>query len=341
MSSNSPNQSVTLRDVAREAGVSISTASRAFARPGRVSAQTAKAVREAADRLGYRAEPVTTQAPIDRNQMSGILAITVADISNPVFSDYVKSAQHHCLRKGFGLMVIDSEETGIIERSTLQLAYDHVDGFILSSSRASDTSIRKIAEIKPLVTINRPVRGLQSIIADSSQGLTAAVDRLAELGHRSVTYLSGPAASWQDGMRWRTLTLLCPKRGLVLKRVPCASPTYGGGYGAAKAFLANPTTSVIAYNDSIAIGFIAALRTHGKQVPDDVSVVGIDDIPVSALISPPLSSVRLPRRQLGEQAVEELVGRLQRTIRRPNFEPVMFPSTFAERLSTGPVPVRS
>lgn len=336
MSSVTRVKAVTIRDVAQEAGVSISTVSRAFARPGRVSAATARHIREVADRLGYRADPVTTQAPIDRQGLNGILAITVADISNPVFSDYVKSAQHQCLRKGFGLLVIDSEETGVIERGTLGLVRDHVDGLILASSRASDTAIRKMAEVKPVITLNRPVRGLPSIIADATTGLTQAVAHLAGLGHRSLTYLSGPAASWQDGMRWRALTAQCERHAMLLKRVPCPSPTYAGGFAAATRFLDNPTSCVVAYNDNIAIGFIAALRERGVAVPADVSVIGIDDVPVCALISPALSSVRLPRRQLGEQAVEQMVGRLHHTIANPSLEPVTFPSAFTKRASCGP-----
>ena len=333
MSETTPPSKVTIHDVAQAAGVSISTVSRAFARPGRVSAATAKRIRQIADELGYRSHIVDARTPYDEEHLHGMLAITVADIANPVFADYVKAAQHQCLRKGFGLVVIDSEETGVIERSTLQLTYGHVDGFILASSRSSDTAIRKIAEIKPVVTLNRPVRGLPSIIADSTHGLNAAVKRLIELGHTSLTYLSGPAASWQDGMRWRVINQLSSEHRIKLRRVPCESPSYGGGYNAAKTFLASPTSAVIAYNDNIAIGFVAALKHQGMTVPDDVSVVGIDDLPVSVLVEPPISSVRMPRRLLGEQAVDELIGRLHHTINRPSTEPVMLRSSFVERAS--------
>ncbi|OZG63138.1 LacI family transcriptional regulator [Bifidobacterium lemurum] len=336
MSAPDPESTVTIRDVAEAAGVSISTVSRAFARPGRVSASTAKRVFAAADALGYRARAVDTPAPADGGRLHGILAISVADIANPVFADYVKSAQHQCMRKGFGLMVIDAEETGAIERNALQLAHAHVDGFILASSRASDVTIRKIAEIKPAVTINRPVRGLQSISGDPTPGLTDAIERLIALGHDSLTYLSGPVASWQDGIRWRTISELCARRHITLKRIPGAEPTYAGGYGVAAKFLGNPTTAVIAYNDVVAIGFMAALRARGYSVPDDVSVIGVDDLPVSLLVDPRLSSVRLPRKQLAQHAVDALIGRLHHTVLHPNLEPVMLPSAFVERVSIGP-----
>ncbi|OZG68019.1 LacI family DNA-binding transcriptional regulator [Bifidobacterium eulemuris] len=336
MSEPDTENRATIRDVAQAAGVSISTVSRAFARPGRVSASTAKRVFAAADALGYRARAVDTPTPADDRRLHGILAISVADIANPVFADYVKSAQHQCMSKGFGLMVIDAEETGAIERNALRLAHAHVDGFILASSRASDVTIRKIAEIKPAVTINRPVRGLQSISGDPAPGLEAAIGRLVDLGHDSLTYLSGPEASWQDGMRWRTISASCARHRITLRRVPGTAPTYAGGYGIAPTFLDNPTTAVIAYNDIAAIGFMAALRARGYSVPGDVSVIGVDDLPVSMLVEPRLSSVRLPRRQLGRQAVDALIGRLHHTESHPNFEPVMLPSSFVERASIGP-----
>lgn len=329
------NNHVTIRDVAQAAGVSISTVSRTFARPGRVSATMAEHIRQVADDMGYRSGAVTTQAPIDSTALKSLLAITVADIANPIFADYIKSAQRQCMRKGFGLIVIDSEETGLIERTTMRIVYDHVDGFILASSRTSDAAIRKIAEIKPVVTLNRPVQGLQSIVSDPSQGLSEAIDHLVDMGHTSITYLSGPDASWQNGMRWRILHKLCAEHDLKLKRIPCMSPTYDGGCRAVQDFLKSPTSAVIAYNDNVATGFIAVLKAKGKRVPQDVSVIGTDDLPISSLLDPPLSTIHLLRRELGEQAVDELVARLHHTATNLNLKPIMIPSTFVERGTVG------
>ena len=228
------HRKVTIRDVAEAAGVASSTVSRAFARPGRVSASTARHIHEVADRIGYRTTSVSPFA--DSDQLNGLIAIVVADLSNPVFAEYTRSAQHECLKHGLGLLVIDSEENMIIERNAIRAAISHIDGIILASSRLSDAGIRKLAEIKPVVALNRSIRGIQSVIADTTDGLTMAVQHLYEMGHRSITYLGGPESSWQDGMRWRILSTLCSRQGIKLRRVTSTAPTFSGGYRCRSAF---------------------------------------------------------------------------------------------------------
>lgn len=327
----------TIRDVAKAVGVSPSTVSRAFARPGRVSAETARRIRDAADRLGYRAKAITSLNMNDSDQLNGLLAITVADLGNPIFADYVKSAQHQCLRKGFGLLIIDFEETHLIERKALKLAMHHVDGLILASSRSSDATIRKLAEIKPLIVLNRPIRGVHSIVPDAQQGVAEAVEYLMQLGHSELTYLSGPEASWQDGRRWRVLSQCCSKAGMRLRRISSNAPSYSGGYRYSDEFMRNPTTAVIAYNDIVAIGFIKALQAKGMRVPEEVSVVGIDDTPISSLVDPALSTVRLPRKEPAEQAVDEIIAQLRHAQAESAMPTTKFlRSTFIPRASTGP-----
>ena len=327
--------SVTIRDVAKAVGVSPSTVSRAFARPGRVSADTARRIREAADRLGYRVRTVDTVNMTDSNQLNGLLAITVADLGNPIFADYVKAAQRECMRKGFGLLVIDFEETGVIERKAVDLALKHVDGIIFTSSRSSDASIRKIAEIKPVVALNRPIRGVQSIIPDISAGMMQAVAHLKSLRHGEITYLPGPEASWQEGRRWRVVSELCEQENIRLHRLPLNDPSYTGGSHYCEQFLNNPNGAVIAYNDIIAIGFMKALQARHIRVPQDVSVIGVDDTPVSSLVTPALSTIRLPRREPAELAVDDIIARVRRT-KQQDAQPRFLKSTFIARSSTAP-----
>ena len=328
---------VTIRDVAREVGVSPSTVSRAFARPGRVSAETARRIREVSDRLGYRAVPISSYDP--NGGVTDQIAIVVSDLANPIFADYVKAAQHRCLDLGYGLLVIDSEESGAIEKNAVEIARSHVDGIILGSSRRSDSAIRKLAETKPVIALNRSIRGVKSIIGNVQTGMEEAVNHLAQLGHTDVTYISGPQTSWQEGTRWRIMTALCSVHGIRLKRIPSDAPSFSGGYRCAEPFLRNPTTAVLAFNDMIAIGFIAALRAQHVSVPGQVSVVGIDDIPVSSLVTPALTSVRMPRRETSSLAVDELVGRLRRIKSQDGMKPVVVDSTFVPRASTGPAAV--
>lgn len=327
-----PKRKITIRDVARVAGVSPSTVSRTFARPGRVSSETAATIQKVADDLGYRADAIRSQRGIS-SQLNGQLAIVVADLSNPVYAEYTRSAQHECFSHNLGLLVIDSEENRKVERSAIQLAMPHVDGIILASSRISDNGIRKLAELKPLIAINRSIRGIQSIIADTSKGLEDAVQCLSAMKHTAITYLSGPESSWQEGTRRRTLEGICAARNIRLNRIQTETPSFVGGYQCRETFLRNRTSAVIAYNDAIAIGFITAIKARGIEVPEDVSVIGIDDVQVSSLITPALSSIRIPRMEMGASAVDEIIQYLHHTKRSHSLKPLIFKSVFIQRAS--------
>lgn len=325
---------VTIQDVAEAAGVSSSTVSRAFARPGRVNAQTALRVRRIADQLGYRSQQV--QPVADDGRSTRQIAFVVPDLSNPVFAGYVKSAQHESLKRGFCLLVIDSEESNMVERRSVEFVQSHVDGIVLGSSRMSDTSIRKLGETVPIITINRPIRGVRSVIADARPGLEQAVEHLLELGHRRIAYLSGPEGAWQEGLRWQTLLSLSRTEGFALRRIGTEAPTYQAGCDAALSVIASACTAVLAYNDLMAIGLMTALSEHGVQVPEQVSVIGIDDIPMSSLVVPHLSTVRLPGEQVSAKAVVELVQGLHRVAGSGGLRPLLVDSEFVARDSVAP-----
>lgn len=332
---SAPEPAVTIRDVARAAGVAPSTVSRAFSRPGRVSSATAQRIHEIADAMGYRAAPI--RAYNAGEGFNGMVAIVVADISNPVFADYTRSVQRRCFTNNLGLLVINTEENATVEQSAIRLASRHIDGIILASSRVSDTGIRKLAQTKPLVAMNRSIRGVQSVTSDPKHGLEQAVDHLAGLGHDTITYLGGPDSSWQNSMRWRELSTLCTARHIKLRHIPSGTPTFSGGYRCREQFLKNPSSAVVAYNDIMAIGFIAALSASGIRVPTQVSVVGIDDVQFSSLVTPALSTVRLPRKELGVQAVDELMKIMHHTNQTDRIRPITLDSTFIPRASTGTV----
>ena len=331
------DRSATIRDVAREAGVSPATVSRTFARPGRVSTATAAKVRMVAERLKYRADMACAPRGGFPAGAQDLLGISVADLGNPIYSDYVNVVQRRCLHWKIGLMIVNAGENGIVERKSLRMATRHAAGIIAVSPRASDASIRKLAEIRPLVSLNRPVRGVVSILPDPSAGLLDAVTRLQQLGHTAVTYLAGPAASWQDGRRYRVLSETCAKLGMRLRRILTASPTLWGGTGiTAERFMARPTSAVIAYNDMIALGFVKRLTECGIRVPADVSVIGIDDIPFDTLVAPALSTIKLPRVKIAELAVDELMRQLRGIPEPDRFEPIALRSAFVSRGTIGP-----
>jgi len=318
-------------DVAAAAGVAPSTVSRALSKPGRVSFKTAEHVRQVAAALGYRA---ATRQPSLPGASTSMLAMVVADITNPVFFGMIRGAEGTARHAGYTLLLAETQESEAVERALLERIRSSVDGIILTSSRLSDATIRTVAKTAPLVVLNRLVDQVPSVASDNVKAVKRAVEHLAGTGHQSLTYLAGPEASWADGMRWRGLLEAGHELEIKVRRLGPHLPTLGGGRQAAERWLTAPTTGVVAYNDLVAIGFIRALRERGIDVPGEVSVVGFDDIREAQLVEPRLTTIASPLRSLGSAAVNHLLK--TSTIPDRREESVVLPARVVVRQSTGP-----
>ena len=321
-------------DVARVAGVSASTVSRAFARPGRVSHQTAQRIFAAASEVGYRSTHVAGIRHPDGIRTS-MIALVIADIRNPVYAEMVRGAEAAAAEAGYTMLLAHTQESERKERQALERALESVDGIVLSSSRMSDSAICMMAKQKPMIVMNRAVKDVASVVTDNPRGMRRAAEHLGELGHRSITYLAGPQASWADGMRWRSLREAALELELSVRRTSPYMPTIRGGEEVAAEWLRHRTPGVIAYNDQMAIGFIRALQQHGLQVPDDVSVVGFDNSYGAALVTPALTTVEAPLYSLGATAVNNLLAFAAGARSRSN-QPVVLPTRLVVRDSTAP-----
>jgi LacI family transcriptional regulator, repressor for deo operon, udp, cdd, tsx, nupC, and nupG len=299
---------VTIYDVARAAGVAASTVSRAFSRPGRVNAATAERIRQVADTLGYRTNPLARALSTARTHM---LALLVSDIGNPVYAEMVRGAQAAATEAGYTVLLADSQESDRQERASLERALPSVDGVVLAGSRMSDAAIRMIAKQKPVVVLGRAVVDVPSVVPDNARGARLAAEHLAGLGHSALTYVAGPAASWADGVRWRSLLETAEDLQLRLRRTGPFSPDVPGGVRAAAELLAQPTSAVVAYNDQLAIGVVRGLRGRGVRVPADVSVVGFDNIGAAELVTPGLTTVAAPLHAGGAAATRALLAMVQ------------------------------
>lgn len=329
----SHSEQVTIYDIAAAAGVAPSTVSRALSKPGRVSFRTAEHVRQVAAELGYRAEYKQRSA---FGEPSQLLAMAVADITNPVFYGMIRGAERAARHEGYELLLVETQESRDVERSLLERLGSVADGIILTSTRLSDAQILAVTKTVPVVVLNRVVHQVPSVAADNHQATTKAVEHLAALRHRRITYLSGPEASWADGARWRSLVEAGHRLDVVVRRSGPYQPDQEGGREAAAAWLERPTSSVVAYNDLIAIGFIRALRETGVEVPGQVSVIGFDNIRDSELVSPQLTTVAVPLVSLGSAAVRHLLKIRMLPVRTG--EPVILPARLVVRDSTGPAP---
>ena len=316
-------------DVAKAAGVAPSTVSRAFSRPGRVNSRTAERVFAAAREVGYRSEAL----PGLTGQRTRSLAVVVTDITNPFYSEIIRGAHEAAGESGYTILLSHTQEDAQLERDWTERELGAVEGVLLTSSRMSDSAIRMLAKQKPMVMLNRRVPEVPCVITDNARGMRRAVEHLAELGHESVTYVAGPEASWADGMRWVAIMEACHELDLRVRRVgPCNVPTVHAGFDTAAEVLAQKPTAVIAYNDVMAIGVIKGMRRAGVRVPDDVSVIGVDNVVLSEIVDPELTTVAAPLRAMGITGVKNLIAAIGGAT--PSREPIVLPVKLLVRGST-------
>ncbi len=294
----------TIYDVADVAGVSPSTVSRALGKPGRISARTEERIRAAAVAVNFRFNPMARALPTGRTHT---FAVVVADITNPMVFGIIRGAEQAASAAGYTLVIAESQESGETEAAAIERLMPGVDGIVLATTRLSDERISGIAARKPTVLINRDVVGVHGILPDVAGGVDQLMQHLADLGHRSVAYLAGPADSWISGRRWDAILEAAERLDLAAIEIGPNPPTIEGGQDSARRLLAARTTAVIAYNDLVAIGVIQALTRAGVSIPSEVSVAGFDDIFGSELITPGLTTVRAQLARAGELAVQGLL----------------------------------
>lgn len=325
-----PARPATIYDVAAAAGVAPSTVSRAFSRPGRVNPETAERIRQIAGRLGYRVHTLTGSAPRDR---TSILALVVSDLTNPFYDGIIAGAEAAAAAAGYTIPVINTKESERVEREALERILPMVEGIVLATTIMSDSTIRMMAKQRPMVVLNLLVSDVPSVVSDSASGMRRAVQHLAELGHHTITYVAGPEASWTDGIRWLSMREAAAELQVQTYRIGPFHPDFAGGELAAQELVRHPSTAVITYNDRMAIGLIRRLTALGARIPDDVSVIGFDNIYPAELVTPQLTTVATPLQVLGTVAVHNLLAMIEGTHAHTR-DPSPLPSRLVVRGST-------
>jgi LacI family transcriptional regulator len=294
----------TIRDVARISGVHVSTVSRTFGAPHLVNPSTRARVLEFAEQLGYRPNRAARALITGRTHNIGLI---VADIANPFFPPLIKAAESHARFRDYHVFVADTDEDpGVEEELVLALA-KQVDGILLCSPRMSTAQIEKLSRDVPLVVVNRPVPGLPAVVMDVAQGARLAIEHLTQLGHRELALVGGPRGSWTNREIRRAATIATRAANGRLTVLGPHTPTEEGGEAQAEAVARTGATAVLAYNDLMAVGLIDGLNRLGLRVPQDVSVVGIDDTALSRRTRPTLTTVATPTAAAGRAAVDMLL----------------------------------
>ena len=320
----------TIYDVAARAEVATSTVSRAFSQPGRVSAETRERILAVAAELGYRPNPHA------RALLSGkhhTLAMVVSDITNPHYFELIRGAELRARLSEYTLLLVNAEESPRVEWEQIQRLSPAVDGFVLAASRLPDENLRQVAAQRPVVLMSRELPGLASVVLDHVEGCRQIVAHLASLGHRDVLYLAGPRNSWMAATRWAALQAAAEQFGIGASRIGPFTPKVSQGPAAADGAVNAGATAVVAHNDLLAIGVIQRLSQRGLRVPDDVSVVGFDDIFAADVCTPGLTTLGGAHVDVGRAAVELL---LKAEARAPDDQPrVVLPTELVLRDSTG------
>lgn len=296
---------VTIHDVARVAEVSISTVSRALATPDVVAEATRVRVERAAEQLGYQPNPQARSLITGRTHCIGLV---VPDLENPFFASICKGVQASARRRGYTVFVADTDEDVVTEAEIIRNMTTQVDGLLLCSVRGTDAAVRKLIVSKPVIILNRRIRGVPSVTFNDRVGIEALVEHLADLGHRHIVYAGGPSTSRSHRQRLQAFEAIGRSRaGLQLVPLGEFPPYMSGGALAADAARDSGATAVIAFNDLMALGIVDRFREQGIAVPDDISVAGVDNVAVSTLARPHLTTVNLPRGELARLGVDWLL----------------------------------
>ena len=320
----------TIVDVAQRADVSIATVSRVLNDRPVANVDMVRRVRVAAAELGYRPSGTARSLQSGKTKVVGVV---VPDLANPSFSELLRGLADGAAAHGHRVLVAGAKESPEEERNLVAELSLHADGLVLCSPRMPSSEIVELAN-RPVVCTNRAVDGypLGSAVVDSAGGMATAVRHLAGHGHQHIGYLGGPPTSWSEQEQHRGLEEAAAEMGMQVA-IETAGSAMADGFRALPKLLDCGVTSVLAFNDLVAIGCFARLRERSLTAPHDVSIVGFDDIPVAAFLDPALTTIRVPTEDLGRQAWELLWGQLER-----DEEPrsVSLPTELVLRASTGP-----
>ncbi|AIY01133.1 putative transcriptional regulator, LacI family [Arthrobacter sp. PAMC 25486] len=327
---------VTLQDVAKVAGVATSTVSRVLSDPGRISPKTTAAVMLAVRQLGYG---------VDKGKPAGLatkpraVALLVPDITNPFYFGIIHGTQEQLKAAGYIQLLVNTEESADLEQSALNSMISSSRGVILAASRLSTDALAKAATQIPLVALNRNDADVPAVLIDPSYGIHQAIQHLVSMDHRRIAYISGPAHSWSSQWRWQVFEDAAREYGVEAVRLGPYSPKQTSGAAAADTLITSKASACVAFNDLLAIGMLRRLLTRGVKVPDDVSIVGCDDIFGADFCNPPLTTITAPIEQAARVATSMLLSRLGSdplAVRQVS----QLPTYLTVRESTGPAPSR-
>ena len=330
---------LTIKDVARAAGVHPATASRALnpRLPGRISAETTARVERAAADLGYVVDPVGRSL---RTRRSSTIGVLVPDLLNPFYPPVLRGIEHQLRADGFEALIASTDNESAREAELVEVFRSRrCEGYIVATATQDDAVVAAMMrEHVPVVLVNR-LTGVPApaVVSDDAAGVGEAVAHLRGLGHVAIGHITGPAeisvtSSRAAAYRAAMAGTGVPARDEWVERAD--QLTAAAGREACLALLARaPVTAILAGNDMVAVGCYAAFDSAGLRCPADISLVGINDMPLAGWMRPALTTVAIPQEELGMRAARLIVERIDDP--RGPVRVVSLPTTLIVRSSTG------
>ncbi|MGQ9681041.1 MAG: LacI family DNA-binding transcriptional regulator [Anaerolineae bacterium] len=326
---------VTIKDIAKAAEVSHSTVSRALSDSPLISTETKALIRRLADEMGYTPSALGRGLVTRRSATIGLVVTTIAD---PFIAEVVQGIEETALSCGYNTILCNSNSEPERELKTVRaLREKRVDAIIVTSSRLGSLYLSHLRGVGvPVVLINNQGAGdyIHSVLIDDHHGGELAGRYLGGLGHRHIAYIGGPIWARASSIRLAGFRKALRAQGLDVPPdlVLVGNGRPDGGVEAANELLhrSQPVTAVFCYNDMTAVGVLSALHRAGRRVPEDLSVIGYDDVAIAAHLWPPLTTIAQPKYALGKRAMEMALSLIQGECQVPD---VILPPSLVERES--------
>lgn len=301
-----------IKDIARMANVSSSTVSRALQNSPLISRRTAEKIQHIAKQSGYRVSAIARGLVTQRTKSIGVVVTTIAD---PFVSEVVNGIEDCCNDHGYSVFLANSNADPAREtRVVHSFSERRVEGIVVTSSRVGALYLPLLSEMRiPIVLVNNqhPGEFVNSILIENVKASTEITNHLIQLGHRRIAYLGDRFGYQSDTERFAGYREALERAGLSFapELVVHGDGKCEGGTAGIEALMSLPRrpTAIVCYNDMTAFGALRQLHIHKIRVPEDISVVGFDDLFIASYMQPPLTTLQQPRRLMGRLAMESLL----------------------------------
>lgn len=333
-----------MREIAKLAGVSSATVSRVINGSTLVTEETARRIQKIIDDLNF--VPNTSAIHL-KNGKSNIYGIIIPDLTNPFFTELVKIFEEVLVESGRELLVSNTDfHSTRLQRSIHRMLLRRVDGVAMLASEFEAAPLESLVRNRiPVVTADRnhTANGMSDVAVDFAGGMAQIVAHLKDLGHRQIGFIGGSPGLVTSRIRKESFLNAVVKQGLSSAEGWLVEGNYriAGGSEAMKAILSQTQipTAVVTANDLTAIGALRSAHEHGLRIPEDISIAGFDDIEMSGIVYPPLTTLRISRKQYADMLLEAL-STADKDLTKPGRQ-FAVPTELVIRESTGPAPVHA